>query len=74
MADINDPLPLINIPRAIGWSAGFEITKWMWNLTNVWYNPGDVHTSYFATGDRRTDKSGMTNLAKTVKKAIGYFK
>lgn len=72
VADFNDLLPAINIPRAVGWSSGFEITKYIWGLNNKWYDPMDVHTSYFRTN--AYDKNGVSNLTKTVSKAISYFK
>ena len=66
-----DALPLLNMPRSVGWSSGFEITKWMLNLKG---GISDAHTSYFRSDRDYTDKNGVTNLTKTVEKAIEYFK
>lgn len=73
-SNIGDPIPSIEIPRAVGWITSSYIDKTIWGLKYDLYNPLDAHTSYFNFGDDYIDKNGVSNLTKTVKKAIGYFK
>lgn len=71
LSDPNDPLPGIGIPRAN--CGAYSFVRTIRGLKNQWWNPLDVHGSYFREEASYTDSFGKTNLTKTVAAILRYF-